>query len=331
MKRRAFISLIGGVAAAPVLSLLAARAQPQPVPVVGYLGSASPDAWAGRLQAFRQGLSEAGFDEGRNVAIEFRWAEDHYDRLQALAADLVAHGVSVLVTPGSAPAALIAKAATTTIPIVFETGADPVAAGLVGSLSRPGGNITGVTALAFELGPKRLELLHEIVPSAKTVATIVNPTGGDVISRQTRDLQAAAQKLGLDLLVLEASTDADIDTAFAALRARRPGGLVVIPDVFTNSRTTQLAAMALRAELAAIFQSRDFVSAGGLMSYGADIAESHRLAGGYVGRILKGEKPADLPVMQATKVELFINLKTAKMLGIGFPLSLLGRADEVIE
>jgi putative ABC transport system substrate-binding protein len=331
MKRRAFISLIGGVAAAPVLSLLAARAQPQPVPVVGYLGSASPDAWAGRLQAFRQGLSEAGFDEGRNVAIEFRWAEDHYDRLQALAADLVAHGVSVLVTPGSAPAALIAKAATTTIPIVFETGADPVAAGLVGSLSRPGGNITGVTALAFELGPKRLELLHEIIPSAKAVATIVNPTGGDVISRQTRDLQAAAQKLGLDLLVLEASTDADIDTAFATLRARRPGGLVVIPDVFTNSRTTQLAAMALRAELAAIFQSRDFVSAGGLMSYGADIAESHRLAGGYVGRILKGEKPADLPVMQATKVELFINLKTARMLGIGFPLSLLGRADEVIE
>jgi putative ABC transport system substrate-binding protein len=331
MKRRAFISLIGGVAAAPVLSLLAARAQPQPVPVVGYLGSASPDAWAGRLQAFRKGLSETGFDEGRNVAIEFRWAQDHYDRLPALAADLVAHGVNVLVTPGSAPAALIAKAATTTIPIVFETGADPVAAGLVGSLSRPGGNITGVTALAFELGPKRLELLHEIVPSAKTVATIVNPTGGDIIARQTRDLQAAAQKLGLDLLVLEASTDGDIDTAFAALRARRPGGLVVIPDVFTNSRATQLAAMALSNNTPAIFQSRDFVSAGGLMSYGADIAESHRLAGTYAGRILKGEKPADLPVMQATKVEMFVNLKTAKALGITIPLALLGRADEVIE
>ena len=327
MRRREFVTLLGGAAAWP----LAARAQQAAMPVIGYLGSASPDAWAGRLQAFRQGLSETGFEEGRNVAIEYRWAQDHYDRLQALAADLVAHSVSVLVTPGSAPAALIAKAATTTIPIVFETGADPVTAGLVGSLSRPGGNITGVTALAFELGPKRLELLHEIVPSAKTVATVVNPTGGDVIARQTRDLQAAAQKLGLDLLVLEASTDGDIDTAFATLRARRPAGLVVIPDVFTNSRTTQLAVMALRAEVPTIFQSRDFVSAGGLMSYGADIAESHRLAGGYVGRILKGEKPADLPVMQATKVELFVNLKTAKLLGISLPLALLGRADEVIE
>jgi putative tryptophan/tyrosine transport system substrate-binding protein len=331
MRRREFIVLIGGAAAAPVLSPLTARAQQAAIPVIGYLGSASPDAWQGRLQAFRQGLSEAGFDEGRNVAIEYRWAEDHYDRLQALAADLVARGVSVLVTPGSAPAALIAKAATTTIPIVFETGADPVVAGLVGSLSRPGGNITGVTALAFELGPKRLELLHEIVPSAKAVATIVNPTGGDVIARQTRDLQAAAQKLGLDLLVLEASTDGDIDTAFATLRAQRPGGLVVIPDVFTNSRATQLAAMALRSEVPAIFQSREFVSAGGLMSYGADIAESHRLAGTYVGRILKGEKPADLPVMQATKVEMFVNLKTAKAIGVTIPLALLGRAEEVIE
>jgi putative ABC transport system substrate-binding protein len=327
MRRREFVALLGGAAAWP----LAARAQQAAMPVIGYLGSASPDAWAGRLRAFRQGLSETGFDEGRNVAIEFRWAQDHYDRLQALAADLVAHGVNVLVTPGSAPAALIAKAATTTIPIVFETGADPVAAGLVGSLSRPGGNMTGVTALAFELGPKRLELLHEIVPSAKTVATIVNPTGGDIIARQTRDLQGAAQKLGLDLLVLEASTDGDIDTAFATLRARRPGGLVVIPDVFTNSRATQLAAMALSNNAPAIFQSRDFVSAGGLMSYGADIAESHRLAGTYAGRILKGEKPADLPVMQATKVEMFVNLKTAKALGIIIPLALLGRADEVIE
>ena len=207
------------------------------------------------------------------MAIEFRWAENHYDRLPGLAADLIGRGVSVLVTPGSAPAALVAKAATTTIPIVFETGADPVAVGLVGSLSRPSGNITGITALAFELGPKRLELLHEVVPSANTVATIVNPTGGDVIVHQTRDLQTAAQKLGLDLIVEDASDDASLDAVFADMRNRHAGGLVIIPDVFTNSRAKQLAALALRHEVPAIFQSRDFVSAGGLMSYGGDIAE----------------------------------------------------------
>jgi putative ABC transport system substrate-binding protein len=214
---------------------------------------------------------------------------------------------------------------------VFETGADPVAVGLVGSLSRPSGNITGITALAFELGPKRLELLHEVVPSANTVATIVNPTGGDVIVHQTRDLQTAAQKLGLDLIVEDASDDTSLDAVFADMRNRHARGLVIIPDVFTNSRAKQLAALALRHEVPAIFQSRDFVSAGGLMSYGGDIAESHRLAGTYVGRILKGEKPGDLPVMQATKVELFINLNTAKALGMTIPLPLLGRADEVIE
>ncbi len=332
MRRRDFVKLVGAQATTTaLLRPVTARAQQTRMPVIGYLGSASADTTASRLQAFRQGLSETGFDEGRNVAIEYRWAENHYDRLQGLAADLVGRGVSVLVAPGSAPAALVAKAATKTIPIVFQTGADPVAAGIVGSLNRPGGNITGVTALSFELGPKRLELLQEIVPTNKTVAGIVNPTGGDVIANQTRDLHAAAQKLGLNLLVLDASTDGDIDPAFATLRTGHAGGLIVIPDVFTNSRTAQLAAIALRNKVPAIFQSREFVSAGGLMSYGGDIAESYRLAGTYAGRILKGEKPADLPVMQATKVEMFINLKTAKALGIILPLTLLGRADEVIE
>ena len=285
----------------------------------------------GTRRAFRQGLSEAGFVEGRNVSIEYRWAENHYDRLRALAADLVGRGVDVLVAPGSAPAALVAKAATTTIPIIFETGADPVAAGIVGNLSRPGGNITGITALAFQLGPKRLELLHELVPAANLLATVINPAAGDVVTRQAQDMQAAARALGIDLVVLEASSDRDIDKVFANLRERRAGGLVIIPDAFTNSRTAQFAAAALSQGVPSIFQARDFVAAGGLMSYGGDISELHRLAGVYTGRILKGEKPAELPVMQATKVELSINMKTAKALGLTVPLPLIGRADEVIE
>jgi putative ABC transport system substrate-binding protein len=241
MKRREFMTFLGGAAAWP----LTTRAQ-RAMPVIGYLGTASAYQWAGRLRAFRQGLSETGFEEDRNVVIEYRWAENHYDRLRALAADLVGRGVNVLVAPGSAPAALVAKAASTTIPIVFETGADPVAAGIVGNLSRPGGNITGITALAFQLGPKRLELLHELVPAANPVATVFNPTAGDVVTHQAQDMQAAARALRLDLVVLEASSDSDIDTVFANLRERRAGGLVVIPDAFTNSRTTQFAAMAPR-------------------------------------------------------------------------------------
>jgi putative ABC transport system substrate-binding protein len=301
------------------------------MPVIGYLGSATPDAWAGRVQAFRKGLSESGFVEGRNVAIEFRWAENHYDRLQALVADLVRRNVTVIVAPGSAPAALIAKAATTAIPIVFETGADPVAAGIVPSLSRPGGNVTGVTALAFELGPKRLDLLHDAVPAAKSFAVLFNPAVGDVGDRQVRDLKIAAGKLGVELVVVAAGAESDFAAMFADLRRQGVGGLVVVPDVLTNSKSQRLGMLALRHGLPAIFQARVFADAGGLLSYGGDIAESHRMAGAYAGRVLKGERPADLPVIQASKVTLTVNLKVAKALGLTAPLSLLGRADEVIE
>jgi putative ABC transport system substrate-binding protein len=301
------------------------------MPVIGYLGSASPDAWADRLKAFRQGLSESGFVEGRNVAIEYRWADSKYERLQELAADLVRRNVNIIVTPASAPAALAAQAATKTIPIVFETGADPVAIKLVASLNRPGGNITGVTATSFALGPKRLEVLREAVPSTKLIAVLVNPAAGDIAERQKQDLQAAALIMGLELLVLQAGADRDLDAAFSTLVQQRAGGLVIIPEVFSNSRREQLAGLALRHAVPAIFQSREFAAAGGLMSYGGDIAETHRLAGIYTGRVLKGEKPSDLPVIQGTKVELIVNLKTAKALGLNLPLSLLGRADEVIE
>jgi putative ABC transport system substrate-binding protein len=326
--RRQFITLLGGAAFAWPL---VARAQQPAMPVVGYLGGASPDAWATRLQAFHQGLSETGFDDGRNVVIEYRWAENKYDRLPALAAELVSRNVAVLVTPGSAPAALVAKNATTTIPVVFETGADPVAIGLVASLNRPGGNVTGITALSFELGPKRLEVLHEALPAANPIAVLVNPTAGDIAERQTKDMQAAARKLGLELLVLQTSNDQELDTAFSVMQEKHIGGLVVIPDVFINSKIEQIAKLALRYRVPAIFQTPQFAAAGGLMTYGGNIVETHRLAGIYTGRILKGKKPADLPVIQATKVELVINMKTAKALGLTVPLSLLGRADKVIE
>jgi putative ABC transport system substrate-binding protein len=298
MKRREFITLAGGAA---VAWPLVARAQQQ-MPVIGYLGGASPDAWADRLKAFRQGLSESGFVEGRNVAIEYRWADSKYERLQELAADLVRRNVNIIVTPASAPAALAAQAATKTIPIVFETGADPVAIKLVASLNRPGGNITGVTATSFALGPKRLEVLREAVPSTKLIAVLVNPAAGDIAERQKQDLQAAALIMGLELLVLQAGADRDLDAAFSTLVQQRAGGLVIIPEVFSNSRREQLAGLALRHAVPAIFQSREFAAAGGLMSYGGDIAETHRLAGIYTGRVLKGEKPSDLPVIQGTKV-----------------------------
>jgi putative ABC transport system substrate-binding protein len=328
MKRRQFITLLGGAATAWPL---ATRAQQPTLPVIGYLGNASRDIWAGRVRAFRQGLSEGGFVEGKNVAIEFRWAEGQYDRLRPLAAELVGRNVNVIVTPGSAPAALTAKAATTTIPIVFETGADPIRAGLVASLNRPGGNITGVTALSFELGPKRLELLRELLPSAKVIAALVNPAAGESAASQTRDLESAARTLEIDLAVLHATSDHEVAAAFAAYRGSGAGGLVIVPDVFTNSRREQLAALALSHGVPSIFQSREFVAAGGLMGYGGDIADSHRMAGALAGRVLKGDRPADLPVRQATKVELFLNLKTAKALGVTVPLPLSGRADEVIE
>jgi putative ABC transport system substrate-binding protein len=301
------------------------------MPVIGYLGSASPQAWASRLTAFREGLSEAGFDEGRNVRIEYRWADGNFDRLGELANDLVQRNVAVLVTPGSAPAALAAKQATTTIPIVFETGADPIEAGLVASLNHPGGNITGIAALTFETGPKRLAILHEALPSANPIAVLVNPAAGKVVGRQVKDLEAAAPRLKLQLLVLNASDDGQLTAAFETMRQQRAGGLVIVADPFANSRIKQIADLALAQSLPAIFVNPQFARLGGLMSYSGTIVETHHLAGGYVGRILKGEKPGDLPVIQGTKVELVVNLKTARTLGLTLPLSLLGRADEVIE
>jgi putative tryptophan/tyrosine transport system substrate-binding protein len=298
--------------------------------VIGYLGAQSPAAFASRVAAFRQGLGEAGYAEGRNVAIEFRWAEGRHDRLPDLAADLVARQVTVIVAPGGAPAALAAKSATTSIPIVFEMGADPIAIGLVASLARPGGNLTGVSSLNVEVTPKRLEILHEAIPTGAVVAVLLNPTSPTADS-QFKQLQEAARTLALRLHVLHASTDGDFDRVFATLLQLRPKGLVVASDTFFATHSEQLAALTARHAMPAIHQSRDFALAGGLMSYGGSFAESHRQAGVYTGRILKGDKPADLPVQQVTKVELLINLKTAKTLGVTFPLALSGRADQVIE
>jgi putative tryptophan/tyrosine transport system substrate-binding protein len=310
---------------------LSARAQQPPMPVIGFLGSASPEPWADRLSAFRQGLSEAGYVEGRNVTIEYRWSDGRNDRLTALAADLVRRQVAVIVAPGSAPAALAAKAATLTIPVVFSTGGDPIALGLVASLNRPGGNLTGVTALSSEVGPKRLELLHGVVPTATIVALLVNPTSPGLARSATKDMEAAARTLGVQLHILEASTERDFDTTFATLAQLRAGGLVISPDAFFTSRVEQLAVQAIRHAVPSIYHFREFAAAGGLMSYGASFTDPVRQVGIYTGRILKGEKPADLPVQQVTKVELILNLKTAKTLGLDIPPTLLGRADEVIE
>jgi putative tryptophan/tyrosine transport system substrate-binding protein len=315
---------------ASVFGPLRARAQQPAMPVVGYLGAQSPAAFASRVAAFRQGLGEAGYAEGRNVAIEFRWAEGRHDRLPELAADLVARQVSVIVAPGGAPAALAAKSATTSIPIVFEMGADPIAIGLVASLARPGGNLTGISSLNVEVTPKRLEILHEAIPTGRLVAVLLNPTSPTAES-QLKQLQQAARTLELQLHVLHASTQGDFDNVFATLLQLRPKGLVVASDTFFATHSEQLAALTARHALPAIQQSRDFALAGGLMSYGGSFLESHRQAGVYTGRILKGDKPADLPVQQVTKVELLINLKTAKALGVTFPLALSGRADQVIE
>jgi putative tryptophan/tyrosine transport system substrate-binding protein len=326
MRRREFITALAGAAAWP----LTARGQQPAMPVIGYLGAQSPATFASRLDAFRQGLGEAGFADGQNVTIEFRWAEGQHHRLSALAADLVGRGVTVIVAPGGAPAALAAKSATTTIPIVFEMGADPIAMGLVSSLNRPGGNLTGVSSLSVEVTPKRLEILHELVPKATVVAALLNPTSPTAES-QIRNLQVAARVLRVQLHVVHASTEQDIDAVFPTLLQLRAGGLVVASDTFFAFHSEQLAALTARHAMPAIQQSRDFSTAGGLASYGGNFLESHRQAGIYTGRIIKGDKPADLPVQQVTKLEMVINLKTAKSLGLTVPPSVLGRADELIE
>ena len=328
MKRRQFIRLIGGAA---VVWPLAARAQQPGMPVIGFLGSSSPDLFARPLSAFRQGLNETGYVEGRNVTIEYRWANGQNDRLPALAADLVRRHVNVIAAPGSTPAALAAKAATATIPVIFQVGTDPVAAGLVASLARPAGNVTGVTNINTELIPKRLELLRELIPTAKLIALLVNPTSPFITESISKDLQLATRAVGLQLHILNASTEYDFDTVFATFTKLRADVLVIAPDAMFISRSEQLGTFTLRHAVPAVTQFREFAAAGGLMSYGGSFTEPTRLVGVYTGRVLKGEKPADLPVMQATKVELVINLKTAKALGINVPNTLIGRADEVIE
>jgi putative ABC transport system substrate-binding protein len=327
VRRREFITLLGGAAAAwPV----AARGQQAAMTVIGFLGTRASGDDPHLLAAFRWGLKEAGYIEGQNVAIEYRFAENQYDRLTPLAADLVRRQVTVIAANGHAAQA--AKAATTTIPIVFTAGFDPVEVGLVASLNHPGGNITGVSILDVELGPKRLELLHELVPAATSFAVLVNPTDPARAETTSKELQAAAYSLGLQKLhVLHASTDRDFDTVFATLVQLRAGGLVIGGEPFFNSRSEQLGELTTRHGVPTVYQLRTFAVAGGLASYGASLSDSYREMGVYTGRILKGEKPADLPVQQATKVELIINLKTAGALGITVPLALLGRADEVIE
>jgi putative ABC transport system substrate-binding protein len=300
------------------------------MPVIGYLGAQSPAVFASRVRAFRQGLAELGFVEGRNVAIEFRWAEGQHNRLAALAAELVNLQVTVIVAPGGAPAALAARSATTTIPIVFEMGADPVAMGLVDSLSRPGGNLTGVSSLSVEVTPKRVEFLHQVLPTAGVFAVLVNPTSPTAES-QLRNLQSAAGTLGLKLHVLHASAARDLDTVFATLSQLRASGLVIASDTFLGTHGEELAALAVRHAVPAVHQSRDFTIAGGLMSYGGSFVESHRQAGIFTGRIIMGAKPVDLPVRQVTIIEFLINLRTAKSLGVTFPRSLLVLAEELIE
>jgi putative tryptophan/tyrosine transport system substrate-binding protein len=328
MRRREFFKLVGGVAAGWPL---AASAQQPAMPVIGILATASPDANTARLRAFHEGLQAAGYVEGQNVRIEYRWAEEDSDRLPALVAQLVHQQIAVLVTAGGTASALAAKAGTVSIPIVFGIAGDPVGLGLVASLNRPGGNVTGVTSLNVEVAPKRLELLREVLPSVSNVALLVDPTVPALAEPAMQATQVAADAGGLQLHILRASSEGDFDSVFESLTKLRTGALVLAPSNFFTAHSEQLAKLTVRNALPAIYQFRRFVVAGGLMSYGSDETEYYRLVGDYTGRILKGSKPADLPVQQSTKVELMINLKTAKTLGITVPISLLGRADEVIE
>ena len=327
-KRREFITLLGAAAAAALP--LAARAQQAAVPVVGLLTSRAPDDTPQLLAAFRQGLKDNGFVEGQNVAIEYRFAGNQNERLPALAADLVHRQVAVIAAT-TTPAALAAKAATATIPIVFELGADPVQLGLVPNFNRPGANVTGVTQLNTEVAPKRLELLHELIPTTSLMALLLDPTDPTNADTQSTSVLSAAQRLGLKVHVLNASSERDFDRVFASVMQLRAGGLVIGAHGFFTARSEQLGALAARHAVPAAYENREFVAAGGLVSYGGGISDAYRLAGVYAARILKGEKPAELPVQQSTKVEMFLNLKAAKALGITVPLPLLGRADEVIE
>jgi putative ABC transport system substrate-binding protein len=326
MRRRDFIVLIGGAAAWPI----EAHAQQLALPVVGFLGSDTPELYADRLRAFRRGLKDAGYIESENVVIEYRWASGDNSRLPALAAELVGLRVTVLVS-STTPAALALKAATTSIPIVFFIAGDPVALGLVGSLNRPGAHITGTTALTLEAGKKWLQLLREAVPTATDFAVLINPTSPNLAETQTKDLQAAARSLNLRIHLLNASAEREFQAAFSKIAELHVGGLVISSDSFFFAHIEQLAALAAQNRVPAIFGFREFPAAGGLMSYGADLADQHRTIGGYVGRILKGEKPADLPVQQSIKVQLIVNLKAAKTLDIKVPQTLQVAADEVIE
>jgi len=325
--RRQFISALGGAAAAWPL---AARAQQPALPVIGFLHAGVADGFVGEIAGFRKGLSETGYEDGRNVAIEFRWAEDHYDRLPDMAADLVRRNVAVIVASPTPPA-LAAKAATATIPIVFELGVDPVASGLVASLNRPGGNITGISNMSIALISKRIEVMHQVVPDAKLLAVLVNPTNAAATQTEIDDAQATQAPLGIQVQILQASTIGDIDAAFAKAVQLRAGALVISADPFLIGKYVEIATLAARHGVPTIHVQRNFVTSGGLISYGANLFDAYQLTGAYVGRILKGEKPADLPVQQSTKIEMVINLKAAKALGVTFPLPLLGRADEVIE
>jgi putative ABC transport system substrate-binding protein len=326
IRRRSFITLLGGAAAGGWP--LRAWAQQRGMPLVAFINSGSAGGYQHVVVAFRQGLKEAGYVEGQNVTVEYRWAEGQFDRVPVIALELVSRGVAVIVA--NSPGVQAIKSAVTTIPIVFTTALDPVQIGLIASLARPGGNVTGATSLAVELIPKQLEIARDLLPAATSIDMLVNPTNPNT-DTMSREGQAAARTLGLQLHVLKASAERDLDTIFATFGQRHSGALVISPDALFSSNSQQLAALTAKHAVPAISSLREFPAAGGLMSYGGSLSDAYRLAGIYTGRILKGEKPAELPVQQTAKIELVINLKTAKALGITVPLTLRGRADEVIE